>query len=282
MTIDANIAIIGAGNLGSALATGLLDSGALIPARLFVSDSSQERLDLLREREAAYLGGDNAQAAAKADVIVLAVKPPAVTPVLGGIAGGLRPSQVVVSLAAAVPLAAIERELPSRQPAVRAMPNIAMTVHASATALCANEHSDERSRELVQRIFSTVGETLFVDEPQMHAVTGLSGSGPAYVSLMIEGLAAGGVKMGLPVAAARLLAAQTVLGTARLLLQTGAHPAELRDQVTTPGGTTIHGLHALEEQGVRGALMAAVEAATLRSLDLAELLHPPAPKRRRS
>ena len=273
MDIDATVAIIGAGNLGGALAAGLLDSGMLAADRLRLADASKGRLAQLRKAlKPALAAADNRRAAEGVDIVVLAVKPHVVGPALEGLAPYLKPSQLVISLAAAVPVATIETALPAGRPVVRAMPNIALTVGESATALCANSKATREQREAATSIFAAVGETVWVEESQMHAVTALSGSGPAYIFMVIEALAAGGVKMGLPAATASRLAAQTVAGAARMSLETTRHPAELRDQVTTPGGTTSHGLHELEQHGLRGALISAVEAATERSLALAELL----------
>jgi pyrroline-5-carboxylate reductase len=273
MSLDQTIAIIGAGNLGAALAAGLLRGGALAPASLVAADVSEHRLTELSTR----LPGirtmqDNRAGVREADVVILAVKPHLVAHVLLDISDVLAQHQLLISFAAAVSIRAIESRLDHPQPIVRAMPNIAMTVHAAATGLCGNAHATSAHRTLAQTIFSTVGEAVFVEEAQMHAVTGLSGSGPAYVFTMIEALAAGGVRMGLPPAAATKLAAQTVLGAAKMVIEGGQHPAVLRDQVTTPGGTTIAGLHEMEMGAVRGTLMSTVEAATERSIELSQLL----------
>ncbi len=269
-----SIAVIGAGNLGSALLFGLAQMGQTSPHRLIAADSSAERLAAISARHSKILTtSSNTGSIEKADIVVLAVKPNVVAPVVEEIAGALRPNQLLISMAAAVPIAAIEESLDSPQPIVRVMPNIAMTVHAAASALCGNAQATGEHMALALAIFGAVGETVVVGEAQMHAVTGLSGSGPAYVFTLIEAMAAGGVKMGLTVEAARKLAAQTFLGAARLALESGVSPADLRDQVTTPGGTTVAGLHELERGGVRSAMMDAVEAATERSIELTELLY---------
>jgi pyrroline-5-carboxylate reductase len=179
---------------------------------------------------------------------------------------------VIISFAAAVPISLIENALGKPMPVFRAMPNIAMTVRESATALCSNSQVNADQRKLAEDIFRTVGTVCWVEESKMHAVTGLSGSGPAYVCFLIEGLIAGGLDAGLPHAVARELAQQTLLGAAKLCRDSGEHPAALRDKVTTPGGTTIAGLRAMEDGGVRAALMAAVEAATRRSMELSAAL----------
>ena len=273
MPLDRTIAVIGAGNLGAALASGLLREGAAPAAGLIATDVSEQRLaDLAARLPGVRTSQDNRAAVSASDVVILAVKPHLVAHVLLEIADLLRPDQLLISFAAAVSIRAIEARLDRPQPIVRAMPNIAMTVHAAATGLCANAHATSAHRNLAQSIFSTVGETVFVDEAQMHAVTGLSGSGPAYVFTVIEALAAGGVRMGLPPTAASRLAAQTVLGAAKMVLDGNQHPAVLRDQVTTPGGTTIAGLQELELGAIRGALMSAVQAASERSIELSQLL----------
>ncbi len=255
--------------MGSALASGLRARGVQ-SKQLVLADPDVPKLKAAARAAKVRSAARNKQAILGADAIVLAVKPYIVSEVLEEISAALEPNQLVISLAAGVPLAVIEGSLPDQQPVIRAMPNLAMTVHAAATGLSAGRAAKPKHKKLALEIFSAVGEASFVEESQLHAVTALSGSGPAYVFLMAEALAAGGMKMGLPAAVAARLAAQTLLGAGKLLLESGQHPAALRDQVTTPGGTTIYGLHEIEEHGVRGALISAVEAATGRSLELFE------------
>ncbi len=271
MLKSARIAVVGAGNLGGALIGGLLDAG-VSRSRLKAADASTERRAEIKKIYGVSVSSSNADAAKVADVVVLAVKPHLAASTAAELGPVLSRKQLVVSLAAAVPISTIEASLPARQPVIRAMPNLAMTVGCSATALCANPAANRRHKQLAQAIFESVGIALFVNEAQMHAVTALSGSGPAYVALFAEALAAGGVKMGLPAPIASALAAQTLRGTAELLLETGRHPGVVRDQVSTPGGTTIYGLHELEQHGVRAGVTSAVEAATERSIELSELL----------
>lgn len=271
MLKKSRIAVIGAGNLGGALIGGLLEAGLPV-ARLRAADASAARRRELKKTYGIDATASNVDVVSGADAIVLAVKPPVVGPAIREFAGVLTKKQLIISLAAAVPISLIEDNLDKPQPVIRAMPNLAMTVGCSATALCQNATATRGHCTLAQQIFESVGIALFVGETQMHAVTALSGSGPAYVALVAEAMAAGGVKMGLPAAIATALANQTLLGTAELLLDTGTHPAVLRDQVSTPGGTTIYGLHELEQQAVRGGIIAAVEAATDRSIQLSELL----------
>ncbi|MEX2303148.1 MAG: pyrroline-5-carboxylate reductase [Bryobacterales bacterium] len=284
MTLDTTVAVLGAGNIGSALISGLLEAKAIQPQNLVAADVSEDQLAALRKKhKIQVLPGANREAARQAAIIVLAVKPYLVGEVLDDIHEALHPGQLLISVAAGVSIEFIETRLAkkkakskpnakTRQAIIRAMPNIAMTVHASATALCANTAATEEHRQTAGRIFQSVGTVAWVTEDKMHAVTGLSGSGPAYVYLILEGLTAGGVNMGLPPDVARALAEQTLLGAAKLSQQTGEHPAALRDRVTTPGGTTIAGLAELERYAVRSALMEAVEAATERSEQLSRKL----------
>lgn len=271
MLKKSNIAVIGAGNLGGALIGGLLEAG-LPAARLRAADASAPRRRELKKAYGVEAKASNVEACQGADAIVLAVKPHIVATAVQEIAAVVTKKQLLISLAAAVPIGAIEGNLSGTQPIIRAMPNLAMTVGSSATALCANSAATKEHRALALEIFESVGIALFVNEAQMHAVTALSGSGPAYVALVAEALAAGGVKMGLPAAIAAALVNQTLLGTAQLLAETGVHPGVLRDQVSTPGGTTIYGLHELEQNGVRAGLTSAVEAATQRSIELSSIL----------
>jgi len=271
MAVSEKIAVIGAGNLGGALLGGLAASRVVPDGNLGAADISNERLaEAAKVPGVSFTTSDNKALADWADVLIVAVKPPWVAPVLDGVKDSIRNGQLVISLAAGVPLSTIEENLPTDQPAIRAMPNIAMMVQASATAVCGNKSATADHIQLALEIFSAVGEAVVVHEAQMDAVTGLSGSGPAYVFLLIEALAAGGVKTGLTPVVASRLAAQTLLGAAKMAIESGVHPGTLRDQVTTPGGTTIAGLHALEVGGVRGACMDAVEKAAQRSAELAK------------
>lgn len=263
-----SLGIIGVGNLGGALAEGALRAGAA--ERVLAADVSAERLQALADALGSRFTPGSAEDAAAADLVVLAVKPHVVPSAAAGVGAALPPDTAVVSVAAGVSIAAVEAALGGGGAVIRAMPNLAMVVGESATALCANSRVSERQMALAESVFAAVGSVARVEEAQMHAVTALSGSGPAYAALLIEGLAAGGVNRGLPPETARALACQTLLGAAKLMREEGLHPAALRDRVTTPAGTTIAGLHQLELHGVRGALMDAVEAAAQRSMELAE------------
>ncbi len=261
------IAMIGSGQMGEALIGGWLAAKTAPPDTLFATDASAERRDLMKRRFGVRVGADNREAASWADVVVLAVKPQ----ILDGVMKDLSPAlagKLVLSIAAGVTIAQIATLAPKNARVVRAMPNTPVLVRDGVSALSFGAGVTDKDQQLARRLFEAVGRTVVVEEKLMDAVTGLSGSGPAYVFLAIEALADGGVKMGLPRAVSDLLAAQTVLGAARMVLETGEHPAKLKNNVASPGGTTIAGLHRLEQGGLRAALMAAVEAASKRSEEL--------------
>ena len=215
-------------------------------------------------------GGTNAEVVRESDVLVLGVKPQILDQVLRGISHDVSQDKLVISVAAGVPIAAIERRLTPPMRIVRAMPNTPATVGAGATAIALGEHATEADLAVARAIFDSVGITVQLEETQLDAATGLSGSGPAYIFLIIEALSDAGVKVGLSRRAAMQLAAQTVLGSAKLLIESGQHPGLLKDAVTSPGGTAIAGLHTLEAGGLRNVLMNAVEASCRRSRELGE------------
>jgi len=262
------IAIIGAGNMGEALLAGLLADGAATPADLWTTDVDGERLSALRARYGVRVGCDNQEAAAWADVLVLAVKPQTMNRVLEGLKDVLPEHTLVISVATGIPMARIGAALGGNRKMIRVMTNTPVLVRAGATALAISPLVSSEDQALAIRIFEAVGKVILVEESLMDAVTGLSGSGPAYIFQVIEALADGGVKMGLPRETALSLAAQTVYGAAKLQMETNEHPGRLKDKVASPGGTTIAGLYALEAGGVRAAFMAAVEAATKRAEEL--------------
>lgn len=262
------IGIIGGGAMGGALATGLVKSGAIPQTDLVVSDVSTERLRRLEETLGIHTFQENRPLANEADIVILAVKPDVVAPVMEEIGRILRPEQTVISIAAGVPISIIERHIPQPVPVVRVMPNTPCLIGEGASAYALGSHAGSRDAVRVEAVFTSVGRTVAVKESLLDAVTGLSGSGPAYVYMMVEALADGAVKVGLPRDAALLLSAQTVLGAAKMVLTTGEHPAELKDRVATPGGTTAAGLFVLEQRGLRAALIEAVSAATERSQEL--------------
>jgi len=269
MVTEKKLGFIGAGNMGEALLKGLLKTKAARPDQILVSARRPERV---QELVKAYgvRGGSNGDVARESEVLVLCVKPQILDQVLRGISPDVSGDKLILSIAAGVPIAAIERRLHSAMRIVRAMPNTPATVGAGATALALGAHATEADLATATTIFDSVGLTVVLDESQLDAVTGLSGSGPAYLFLIIEALADAGVKVGLSRRAAMQLAAQTVLGSAKLLIESGQHPGMLKDSVTSPGGTAIAGLHTLEAGGLRNVLMNAVEAATRRSRELGE------------
>lgn len=265
--IQKKIAVIGAGQMAEALLAGLLASHACEPASLWATDVSQERCDLVKRRFGIRVGSDNREAVSWAEVVLLAVKPQFVEGVLKEIAPVIT-GRLVVSIAAGVSIRGLAGLTPTGTRIVRVMPNAPALIRAGMSALAVGPGVTEEDVRLARALFEAVGLVVTVDESLMDAVTGLSGSGPAYVFMAIEALADGGVKMGLPRAVAELLTAQTVLGAARMVLETGEHPARLKDRVASPGGTTIAGLHELESGGLRACLIAAVEAAAKRSKEL--------------
>lgn len=263
------IAFIGAGFMGGALIRGILQAGLYAPNEVIASDVNSARLQSLAMELGVVAAPSNAAAVEGAGIVLLAVKPQVVATVLEDLCPTVSEQQLVISIAAGVPLAFLQSKLP-RVPVIRAMPNLPTTVGAGATALAAGQHARETHLQAAEAIFGAVGCTVRVEEKGINAVTGLSGSGPAFVCLVIEALADGGVQAGLDRDVALRLAAQTVMGTGRLVLESGQHPAQVKDQVASPGGTTIAGLHALERGGLRGALMDAVAAAVARAEALAQ------------
>jgi pyrroline-5-carboxylate reductase len=261
------LGFLGAGNMSGALIKGLLHGG-MAPERILASDVKRERLEQLHEHHGIRTTVDNHALLRESDVVVLAVKPQVVDKVLTEIGDDVRADQLVVSVAAGVPIEAIEARLPAGSRVVRAMPNTPATVQAGATAIAAGAHAREDDLRVARELFEAVGCVVVLDETLLDAVTGLSGSGPAYVMLIIEALADGGVKVGLHRDTALLLAAQTVFGSAKLLLETGEHPGRLKDMVTSPGGTAIAGLHTLESGALRKTLIDAVEVASKRAAEL--------------
>ena len=267
--IDQRITFLGAGNMANALIRGLIRSGEKA-SNITATVKREERKAELEKTHGISVGFDNVAAARDADVVVLAVKPQAMDKVLTQIAPVIDAKKLVISVAAGVPIAAIERRFPKGSRIVRSMPNTPALVGLGATAVSGGEHATPNDLELAKKLFDAVGTTWVLDESQLDAVTGLSGSGPAYIFLIIEALSDAGVKVGLSRHVALKLAAQTVYGSAKLLLETGEHPGTLKDQVTSPGGTAIAGLHTLEAGGLRTTLMNAVESATLRAKQLGD------------
>ena len=264
--IKKRIAVLGAGNMGASLIGGILKAGLTTRERLVATTKSQAHAEQVAQRfMITVTAGGNLAAVEASDVIIVAVKPTAVAALLEEVRPGLRKGQILISLAASLPLPLLEKQVGSPMAVFRAMPNIPVVVEEGATGIAYNAVATGADKELVEQIFCSVGIVCSVDEDLMDAVTALSGSGPAYVYMVIEALIAGGVKMGLSREVSTKLAEQTVLGAAKLVRETGLHPAVLRDQVITPGGVTISAIHELERHGLRAMLISAVETATMHS-----------------
>ena len=262
------VGFIGGGNMGEALVRGLVGAN-LVPADLIsATDVRAERTRALADRFGISAHADNARCVRDADVVILAVKPQIMAAVLAEIAPVVDRRHLLISIAAGVPTATIRRGLGKEARIIRVMPNTPALVLQGATAIARGAGLQPDDLATAQEIFGAVGRVVVLDEELMDAVTGLSGSGPAYVAIAIEALADGGVNMGLDRATALTLATQTVLGAAQLLVETGLHPGALKDMVSSPGGTTIAGLSALEDGGLRATLIRAVERATQRSREL--------------
>ncbi|HLJ59200.1 MAG TPA: pyrroline-5-carboxylate reductase [bacterium] len=268
MAVDCSVALIGAGNMAEALLRGLLGTGTFAAHRCIVANKrNDERLERLAAHWGVRTTRDKAWLMREGDVVVLAVKPHDVAEVLGEIAPHAEPRHLVVSVAAGVPLETIERRLHG-VPAVRTMPNTSTAVNASATALCAGRWAGGAHLEIARAMFEAVGRVVVVPEPLFDAVTGLSGSGPAYVYLLAEAMVEAGMRAGLDRETALDLVSQTVLGAGKMLAETGQDPAALRARVTSPNGTTMAGVRALEELGFPDAVREAVGRATARSREL--------------
>lgn len=263
------IGCLGAGAMGGALLEGLVQSGLVSPSALSASDVRAERLEFLSAKLGIRACPDNAALVAENDVVILAVKPYQVGAVLAETAACFRVERhLLISIAAGVSTTAVEECLGSPVRVVRVMPNMPCLVRSGVSAYCLGRYATPADGEIAAAIFGAVGRVVAVEESLMDAVTGLSGSGPAYMFLLLDAFIEAGVRVGLPREAARVLAAQTMLGAARMVLETGEHPAVLRDMVTTPGGTTAAGLFALEYGRLRAVIMEAVAAATRRAGEL--------------
>ena len=260
------VAILGTGKIGESLLAGLRSSGW---NDIVVTARRRERADELRERHGVEATLDNAVAIRGADVVVIAVKPQDIDVLLGEIGGLLAADQTVLSVAAAIPTAAIERHLAPDVPVVRSMPNAPATVHEGVAGICAGRHARAEHLERAADVLRAVGDVVEVAEPYMDAVTAVSGSGPAYFALLAEAMIEAGILLGLSREVSTRLVVQTMLGTAKLLRDEKVHPVELREAVTSPGGTTIRAIRELEQAGVRAAFLNAINAAMERSKELA-------------
>lgn len=273
MLNDKRIAIIGTGNMGEALVSGLIVSRSSSPKNIICTDVRQYKLDEIKSKYKVRTTSNNLKAVAEADIVIYSVKPQIMAAVIIETASKLDASKLIISIAAGVPLVAIESCIQKDLRLIRVMPNIAAAVKEAASALAAGEHATKEDIELAMEIFNSIGKSVFIKENYlMDAITGLSGSGPAYIFLIVDALADAGVKMGLARREALFLATQTVLGAAKLLMETKEHPGQLKDKVTSPGGTAIAGLATLESGGLRTTLINAVEVATNRSKELGEMM----------
>lgn len=273
MLNDKTVGFIGSGNMCEALISGLLGSQQSTPQQIICSDVRADRLKELHERFGIHTTENNHEVIKQSHIIIYAVKPQIIADVLKETADDLNMDKVIISIAAGVPLAAIEALIKKDLRLIRAMPNVCVAVKEGATAIAAGAHCKKEDIDLAMAIFNSVGRCVFLKENYlMDAVTGLSGSGPAYIFMIVDALADAGVKVGLARKEAQLLASQTVLGAAKMLLETKMHPGQLKDMVTSPGGTSIAGLATLERGGLRTTLIDGVEAATLRSQELGDII----------
>ncbi|MFN0073983.1 MAG: pyrroline-5-carboxylate reductase [Chloroflexota bacterium] len=266
-----SIVFLGAGQIAEAIIGGVLDSRLVSPSQITATDVRPDRLAELASSLGIRTSHSNTEAASHGEIVILTVKPQDVTRLLAEVGPVLGAEQLVVSVAAGVPIRTIQRSLPGPTPVIRVMPNTPALVRAGMAVLALGEFARPRDEELATKIFSAVGQAVTLPEAYLNAVTGLSGSGPAFVALFIEALIEGGVRVGLARDVATTLAVQTTLGTAQMILETQKHPAILREMVSSPGGTTMAGVHALELGGLRGTVMNAIVAATERSRELGKI-----------
>ena len=273
MLKNKKITIIGTGNMGEALLSGLISSGSSHPKNIICTDIREDKLKSMEEKYGIATTADNIKAVEASEIIIYAVKPQIIASVLRETASCLDMSKLLISIAAGVPLAAIESCLNKELRLIRVMPNIAAFVKESASVIAAGGKATEEDIKLSLAIFDSMGKSIFLKENiLMDAITGLSGSGPAYIFLIVDAMADAGVKVGLSREDALFLSSQTVLGAAKLLIETKEHPGRLKDMVTSPGGTAIAGIHTLEKGGLRTTLINAVEVATKRSKELGEIV----------
>lgn len=270
MLTETRIAFIGGGNMAESLLAGLLRKGVASAEHLTVSDPHSQRRELLMTRFGVAVHADNRAAAQGAELVVLCVEPQVLDSVLAELSSILQSNPLLISVAAGYPLSRLHKQLKTATRLVRAMPNTPSTIGEGVTALSLAPGLSSQDQDRTRRLFESVGKVVVVEERLMDAVTGLSGSGPAYMFAMIEALADGGVLMGLSRVTAQVLAAQTLAGAARMVLELGTHPAVLKDRVASPGGTTIAGLSRLEQGRLRATLMSAVTAAAQRSQELGQ------------
>jgi pyrroline-5-carboxylate reductase len=270
MAAKLSIGFLGAGKMATALARGFISAGLIKPVSIRASDPAEAARAAFAKETGAKSAASNLEVVQSTNVLVLAVKPANVSPLLAEIRGNFTSAHLLISIAAGVPIARLEDGLEGSARVIRVMPNTPALVGLSASAFSLGKHATKADAALAHKLFAAVGIAFQLKESLLDAVTGLSGSGPAYVYLMIEALSDGGVAAGLSRDVATRLAAQTLLGAAKMVLETGLHPGALKDMVTSPGGTTIEGLHELEKGRVRGALINAVRAAADKSKKLGQ------------
>ncbi len=269
---DKKIGIIGTGNMGESLISGLIYARSSVPKNIICSDVRKDKLKSVQDAYGVVTTTSNIDVVKASEIVIYAIKPQIMASILRETAVHLDMSKVIISIAAGVPLAAIESCLNKDLHLIRVMPNIAASVKEGAAAIAPGKHASKGDLKLAKAIFDSVGKSIIIEEEFMDAITGLSGNGPAYIFLIVDALADAGVKMGLSREDALLLSAQSVLGAAKLLLETGEHPGRLKDKVTSPGGTAIAALHTIEEGGLRTTLINAVEVGTNRSKELGEMM----------
>lgn len=273
MLTNQKIGFIGSGNMGEALISGLLLSKAVKPENIICSDIDEDKLNRIRKKYKIQATKENIEVAENSEIIIYATKPQILGNVLKQTAVAMDMSKLIISIATGVPLAVIATVLGKKLRLIRVMPNICAFVNESATAIAADKYVLENDVAMAETIFNCVGKTVVIQENVlMDAFTGLSGSGPAYIFIIIDALADAGVKMGLSRKDSLFLATQTVFGSAKLLMESGEHPGQLKDRVASPGGTTIVGIHTLEQGRLRSSLINAVESATKRSKELGEIM----------
>ncbi|KAL4217654.1 Pyrroline-5-carboxylate reductase 1 [Mactra antiquata] len=267
---DMAVGFIGAGRMAQAMARGFITTGVIKPGNILASDPDQRMLNFMQNDLGINITHSNREVVEKSDMVVLAVKPNVVSPVLQEVSPTVSKEKLVVSIAAGIPIGTIEKQLPDGTKVIRVMPNTPALVQAAASVLAPGQAVEDCDTELVTELLRCIGIAEPGSEKLLDAVTGLSGSGPAYAFTAIEALSDGGVKMGLPRDLAIKLAAQTLLGAAKMVLESGKHPGQLKDEVCSPGGTTIAAMHKLERGGFRASLIDAVEAATLKAKELGQ------------
>ncbi|MCK5553810.1 MAG: pyrroline-5-carboxylate reductase [Deltaproteobacteria bacterium] len=272
MLKDKKIGVIGTGNMGESLISGLLYARSSVPENITCSDIRKDKLKSIRDTYGVITTTSNSDVVKASEIVIYAVKPQIMASTLRETADHLDMSKLIISIAAGVPLAAIESCLNKDLRLIRVMPNIAASVKEGAAGIAPGKHASKGDLKVAKAVFDSVGKSIIIEEEFMDAITGLSGNGPAYIFLIVDALADAGVKMGLSREDALLLSSQSVLGAAKLLLETNEHPGRLKDKVTSPGGTAIAALHTLEAGGLRTTLINAVEVGTKRSRELGKMM----------